>query len=274
MSRKGVLILAYFGLLIATVYSVTPLVFTVFNSLKTHQEWMRNPLGLPANWRFDNYLQAFVEGKFYVFMRNSFIYTGIGVPILCIFSLIAAYALNRINSRLSSILLSIFLLGLGIPPTLYFVPLAMELDAMNLIDTHVGVLLSYIAANVSFSVFFMSAYLAGFPKELEDSARVDGCSTLGVIRHIIIPLCKPALVSLAVLLFVFIWNDLLIGLAVTRSEVARPIMAGFAYFYGIKGRVDIPLISAGAILSALPALLLYITFHRSYIQGLITGLKG
>lgn len=268
------LFLAYLGLFIATMYSATPLLFTLFNSLKIHQEWMQNPIGLPNSLRFTNFLEAFITGKFYIFMANSFMYTGISVPLLCILSLITAYILTRVQSRLSRALLALFLIGLGIPPTLYFVPLVIELDILNLTDTHLGVLFSYMAANVSFSIFFMTAYLSGFPKELEDAAKIDGCSTLGVIRHVIIPLSAPALASLAVILFVFIWNDLLLGLAITRGEGARPIMAGFAYFYGNRGRVDIPLMSAGAFLSALPALLLYVMFHRKYVQGLITGLRG
>jgi ABC-type glycerol-3-phosphate transport system permease component len=249
-----------------------PIFFAVNNSLKTRQEYMADRFGLAPQAKFDNFVQAWTRAHLSEYFLNSVIATVGAVLLLMVVSSMAGFALASLRFPYRRFLFVVILSSLMIPVQVVLVPYMRTMLALNLVNTHVGLILSYTAFFLPFSVYMMTAFYAGLPRELIEAARIDGATLLQVWWHVMIPMGMPALVTLGILNTLNCWNDVLISLLIMQKN--RTLMVGIA---SLKGQYSdqIPLFTAGIVIAAAPIVILYIIFQRRIVSGISVGaVKG
>jgi raffinose/stachyose/melibiose transport system permease protein len=259
------IVLALFALL-----ALLPFVIVVLASFKANTELSRGVFALPEVWRWENYLRAWTEGRFgRYFFSSVVVATGV-VSMATVFSILAGYAFGRMRFRLSALLFGLFLLGIMVPQEAFIIPLYHTMRRLGLYDTYWALILPQVGLSVCFGAFWMRGAFAGLPQDLEDAARVDGCNSWSALWRVLLPVVRPALLTLLVLLFVWTWNDFLLALVLVTSENLRTLPLGLAFFQG-RYAMDAALVSAGAVRVALPTILIYVLFQRQFIQGVTAG---
>lgn len=265
--RRTALYVLLVGCLLA---ALLPFAIAVLASFKAPTELSRNVFSLPETWRWENYARAWTEGRFGQYFFSSVVVAGATVLLATVFSILAGYAFGRLRFPLQGLLFGLFLLGIMVPQEAFIVPLYHTMRRLGLYDTYWALILPQVGLSVCFGAFWLRGAFAGIPQELEDAARVDGCNSWGALWRVLLPVVRPALLTLVVLLFVWTWNDFLLALVLVTSEELRTLPLGLAFFQG-RYSMDIALVSAGAVMVALPTILIYMLFQRQFIQGVTAG---
>ena len=231
-------------------------------------------LSWPETWSFDNYREAWSVAGFSSLLRNSFIVVVGVVPASLILATLAGYALGTMRLPGGNAVFAFFVAGLTIPVELIVVPLYFDLRSVGLVNTYWAVILVEIALFMPFSVFWMRTHFRSTPPELMEAARVDGASSVTILGRILLPLARPSLTTLGVLVFMWSWNQFLLVLILIQDPNRRTAPAGLGYFVG-QHTTDVPVLSAGTIIVITPIIVLYLIFQRSFVAGLLQGaLKG
>jgi raffinose/stachyose/melibiose transport system permease protein len=164
------------------------------------------------------------------------------------------------------VLFFVFLVGIMVPQEAFIIPLYHSLKKIGLVDTYWALILPQIGLSVCFGTFWMRGSFAQVPRDLVDAAKVDGCNSWTALWRVLLPVVRPAILTLVVLFFVWTWNDFLLALVLVSSEELRTLPLGLAFFRG-RYAADIPLVSAGATMVALPTILIYFVFQRQFIRA-------
>ncbi|HEX5498494.1 MAG TPA: carbohydrate ABC transporter permease [Thermomicrobiales bacterium] len=256
-------------LLVASAIALFPLWFMVWTAIRSSDDYFRAPLGWPHGMHWENFGRAFGEniGRWVV---NSTIVTAGAVLLVTLVSVPAAYAFVRLPFRGSAHLLRFFVFLMVIPPIVMLLPLFELMNRLGRINHFDSVIVAYAGLMFPFSVFMMVRYIEGIPQELHEAAYVEGASHLRILWTIVVPLVAPALLTLGIVNALWAWNELLIAVVMLQKEDARTLQAGLALLKG-KNTVDIPLVMAGATISAIPLLLLYLFGQRVFMSGLLAG---
>ncbi|MBK8019857.1 MAG: carbohydrate ABC transporter permease [Chloroflexi bacterium] len=261
-------------MLVAVLVAMIPGIFMIMTSLKTNTQYGIDKLGLPAPITSENFQTVLTQHPFPVWMLNSALLSGGAVLVTSAVSVLAAYAIARMNFVGRELLLGISTSMMAVPPVVMVVPLFVLFAQIDLVGTLHGVILIYAGLLTPFSVFLLVTFFRTIPTELIESALIDGASPLGVLIRIILPLSGAPLVTLFVVNLLYVWNDLLIALLFLPDEKLRTLMVGISVFQG-RYLQDIPLSMAGMTLASLPMILIYIVFQRYFIRGLVAGaVKG
>ncbi len=273
MKMYGWRTIQYFILIGAAVVIAFPFVWMVFTSLKLESEIVRFPPALlPESVSFISYLDIWERIPFLKFFRNSIIFAVSVTVISLLFDSMAAYAFARLNFRGKDVLFVLVLVALMIPIQVTIIPLFILLNKFGWIDTYAGLIVPRITN--AFGIFMLRQFFIGLPKELDESARIDGCSEFRLYWQIIMPLAKPALASLALFHFMYNWNDLLWPLIITSTDDLRTLPAGLALFMG-QHVVEYGVLTAGAAIALAPLIIAFLLAQKHFIQGIaFTGLKG
>ena len=249
-----------------------PMFFAVNNAFKTRHDYLQDRFGLALHPTFDNFVQAWTRSHLDQYFLNSVIATLGAVMLLTVVSSLAGFALAALRFPYRRFLFVVILSSLMIPVQVVLVPYMRTMLALNLINTHVGLILSYTAFFLPFSVYMMTAFYSGLPRELIEAARIDGAKLLQVWWHVMVPLGMPALVTLGIINTLNCWNDILIALLTMQKN--RTLMVGIS---ALKGQYSdqIPLFTAGIVIAAAPIVILYIIFQRRIVSGIAVGaVKG
>ena len=220
----------YVILILFMLLTLGPVVWVWMNSVRTNREIMRNPLGLPTDPVWSNFLNAWVEGNFGRYFLNSLIITIPVVLGVVFLSALGGYGLWRFRFRGNRIIFFTFLLGLMVPFQTIMIPLYFKLRDWHLISTYWGVILTSIAFGLPFGIFLMRAFFNGMLTELADAGLVDGCNEFGVFWYVMLPLTKPALTALGVFQFMWTWNNFIIPYLYLQREGLRSSPLGFNAF--------------------------------------------
>ncbi|MDD3031817.1 MAG: carbohydrate ABC transporter permease, partial [Atribacterota bacterium] len=211
---------------------------------------------------------------FWYMMRNSIlvmIVTTVGVVVVASLS---AFVFSRIEFRMKNMLFNFFTLGLMFPVTVAILPIYLIIRQLNLINSLTGVILVQTAFQLSISIVILRNFFMSVPFELQDAASIDGCNNLGFFWCVLLPLARPSLATVAALTIVTSWNDLLVPLVLIDQEKLWTLPLGTMQFQGQYG-MDLSLVSAFLLLSAIPAIIFYIFAERQLVSGLTAGaLKG
>ena len=234
-----------------------------------NDDYFRSPLGWPQGIHWDNFTGAFDEniGRW---VLNSAIVTGGAVLLVTLISVPAAYAFVRLPFRGSALLLKIFVFLMVIPPIVMLLPLFSLMNALGRVNHFDAVIVAYAGLMFPFSVFMMVRYIETIPQDLYEAAFVEGASHARILWSIVVPLIVPALLTLGIVNALWAWNELLIAVVMLQREESRTLQAGLALLKG-KNTMDIPLVMAGATISAIPLLLLYLFGQRVFMSGLLAG---
>lgn len=264
------LVLTYGLLTFFLLLAVGPFVIIVLAALKTGEEIGRNVFGLPEVWRWGNLADAWTQGQFARYFRSSVIVAVPVVVVSCFLSILTGYAFGRMRFPGSRLLFFLLLLGIMVPGEAVVIPLYHNLRRMDLLDTYWAMILPDIAFSVSFGTLWMRGFFSQVPPELVDAATVDGSNSWQTLWRVLLPNAQPAILTMAVLFFVWTWNDFLLPLVVITDENLRTLPLGLAFFQG-RFTSDLPLTAAGATIVALPTILVYAVLQRHFIRGLTSG---
>ncbi|MBP0582803.1 carbohydrate ABC transporter permease [Labrys sp. LIt4] len=251
---------------------VYPVFFAVNNALKTSKGYILNRFGIVSEPTFDNFVQAWSRARLGEYFFNSLIVTAGAVLLLLIVSSLAGFALAVLRFPYRKAIFIVILASLMIPVQVVLVPFYQTVIGLGLINTRIGLIISYTAFFLPFSVYLMTAFYSGLPRELVEAARIDGAKPWQVWWHVMLPMGKPALITLGILNTLYCWNDVLISLLVLQDQ--RTLMVGIAALRG-EYTTNVPLLSAGIVLAAAPIVVLYIIFQRQIVSGIAVGaVKG
>ena len=257
-------------LAVNAVIMIYPLFVMVTSSFKTNAEIFSSPLSLPTHFSTANLEKVWTETNFVCYLANSVGITAASVALILLFSTLAGYAIARYRFRLSSLVLMFFLSGMTVPLKLAIIPLFIQLDTLGLVDSYLGLVLVYVAMGIPSAVFIMTGFLRTLPRELEESARMDGASELRIMWSIMLPLARPALVIVAIQNAVPIWNDFFFPLVLITSDNLKTLPQGLTVFVG-EFTTDWGVLFTGLTLAALPITLLYIVLSKQFISGITQG---
>ncbi|WP_406610163.1 carbohydrate ABC transporter permease [Planctomonas psychrotolerans] len=217
-----------------------------------------------------NFVAAWQEGRFGSYMATSVLVAAIVVTLAVGLSLLSGYAFGTMTFRGQNVLFYLFLLGIMVPAEAIIVPLFFDLRTLGLTDTVWAVSLPQVAQSVAFGTYWMRTYFRGVNRSVIEAARLDGASSQRVLWSILVPMGRPAITTMVVLMFMWTWNEFLIPLVMSPSGSFRTAPLGLALFQG-QYTQGTALLAAGAVLVALPVVLLYFLLQRHFIRGMLDG---
>ena len=253
-------------LLIGLVISILPFIWMVLTSFKTMAESINVPIIIfPKKFSLDNYTDAVSILPFKHFYLNTIITTIFRILGQVFFCSLAGFAFARMDFPFKNVLFVLMLSILMIPSQLYLLPHFMIMQKIKLLNTVAALILPGIFG--AFGTFLMRQFFLNIPKEVEEAALLDGCNHLQIYFHIFLPMSKPALLSLAVLVGLRSWNDLMWPLIVNSSMDKMTLSAGIASLQG-QYFTNYPVLMAGAVLSSLPVIVLFFLFQNKILKGI------
>ena len=252
-----------------------PLVWLVMSSFKTTQEFATQPTwALPQGFAWQNYVQAWNSGMGTYFL-NSILAVFPSLFLILVISVSAAFGLEVMTWRLRNPVLFLFLAGIMVPLQLVLLPLFTVYFQAGLIDTRWALIITYTAFGLPLSVFLMAGFFKSVPREVMEAAVLDGANIYKVFYRVALPMVANGLVTIALVQFFFLWNDLLFSLTFISSDSNRTIQTGLLNFTGQYGQVDWGPTFAAISLAVIPTLILYLVLNQQVIKGLASGsLKG
>lgn len=251
-----------------------PVLFSVMSSFKTTQEIFADPFKLPSSISFDNYFTAWKIGNMGRYFANTLLLTAVSLVVIVFVASMAAFVIARFRFKLQSVLLLFFVSGMMIPMQSVIIPLAFNLGQFHLKNNYLVLILIYVAFQLPMSVFIYNGFMVGIPKELEEAARVDGCSVPRIYFNVILPLIKPAIITSSIFNFINIWNNLLFPLVFITDKDMQVISYGLLQFFS-QWKADYGGVMAGITLSIIPSLLIYIFMQEKVEAGMTAGaVKG
>jgi len=249
---------------------IYPLFVMAMSSFKTNAEIFTSPFALPGSFSLTNAQKVWTDTNFVRYLANSVGVTAASVALIVLVSTMAAYAIARYEFRGSGFILMFFLCGMTVPLKLAIIPLFIQLDALHLIDTYAGLVLVYVAMGIPSAIFIMTGFLRSLPRELEESARIDGANELRVMVSIMLPLARPGVVIVAIQNAVPVWNDFFFPLVLITSDRLKTLPQGLTVFMG-EFTTNWGVLFTGLSLAALPITLVYIALSRQFIAGITQG---
>ena len=260
---------------------VFPMAWVAYSSLKTDEAIFRDAFALPAlsDLQTDNYARAWREAKFGDYFFNSVVVTGVSVALIVMLGSMAAYALARFYHPLGRGVFWLFLGGLMIPVQLSIVPLFFELRGMGLLNSRTGLILVYTANGLPFSIFILAGFFKALPRSLYEAAVVDGCSEALAFWHVLLPLAKPGLITVAIFQFIGIWKEYFFAFMFTggdAGEGARTLPLGLANLsITSQYHSDYGMLFAGLVVVTMPILIVFIALQKHLVKGVTAGaVKG
>ena len=268
------LVIKYVLLIGFTILCIYPLIWLLLASFKTNAELYTNTWGLPEQWSMTNYVNAVVKGGVFRYFGNSVIIAVSAVLVTVILATMASYAITRMHWKLANLTHSIFLLGMMIPIYALVIPLFSIFKGMGLLDTHLAVIIPQIAVGFPMAIFIICGFMRSIPTELEEAAIIDGCTVFQCFFKIILPIAKSSVVTVAVVQFINVWNDLLLPRIFLTDSSKMTLPEGLTNFQAMYSTDYVGMIAA-VIITIIPSIVVYILLHKQIMEGMVAGaVKG
>lgn len=265
---------AYLLLGAGALIAIVPFVITILASLKTTPELVQGIFSLPDEAQWQNYLDAWNQGRFGRFFANSVIVALAVVFPSLFFSTLTGYAFARFKFRGSGLAFGYLLLGLVIPLQAMVVPLYYVLRELGMLDSLIGLILPQIAMSMSFGTLLMRQSFTTIPKDIMEASIVDGANSWQSLWQVMFPLSRPMVGTVGLMFFIWTWNEFMLPLVVNINPKYHTLPVGLMYFQD-RWTSNIPLIAAGATIIFLPLMIIFVVFQRQLIDGITQGaVKG
>lgn len=267
------LLIELLAILLALLFLV-PFYFAVINSFKSFGDLLTDSAGWPKVWHPENYMKAWNILKFPAAFANSLIITVISNLGLVVISAMAAYRIVRFPTRFNNALFGLFVASMIVPFQSIMIPLVKVASTVGIQNSRIGLIICYFGFGVALSSFLYHGYIKGIPKEVEESAVVDGCTPYGLFWKIVFPLLKPMSVTVIILNSLWIWNDYLLPLLILQSPALRTIpLAASSFFAQYTKQWDLGL--AALVLGVTPIVVFFLMMQKNIIEGITAGsVKG
>ena len=252
------------------VTTIYPLAFMAMSAVKGEPEYIDNPYGVPRRPTLLNFRNAWVYGKFGRYVGNSLIVVVAGVVLSWAVCSMAGYALSHLRFPGRRVFFFAILGSMMIAPQVIIIPLYVMLNQLGLLNHRIGLILVYGTLATPFGTYLMTSYFRSVPRELVEAAQVDGASHLQILWRVMIPVAKPAMITLGIFNFLWMWNELLFALLILQKDSVRTLMVGVANLRG-QYTTNIPYLSAGLFLAAMPVLIVFLIFQTQLSKGMTLG---
>lgn len=263
-------LLIHLFLLTVALSCIFPLVWMIGSSLKTQSTIFSDMSLIPRHPHWENYYLAWQEGGFGRYFINSIFYTVSVVAGIIIVSSLAAYAFSRLNFPGRNLIFYGFMAAMMIPIPGSFVPLYVLLNKLHLRNTQLGYILCMINVGLSTSIFLLKTFFDKMPRELEDAARIDGCSKFGIWWNVALPLAKPVLAVVVIFNALNVWNEWLLAQLILDDRKLYPLQVALTKFQG-EYITQYHLLMAGLTIAALPIIIVYIFMQKYIVKGVTQG---
>ena len=275
MSSKVKKTLMYIGLSLWMLVNLFPVYWMFTFSLKSNEEiFGSNIIGLPKKWLWSNYSSALNTGKMWMYFLNSTLVAVSTILITLAIALMATFALTRLIWKRRKTMNSFFMLGLTIPIHASIVPVYVTLSRMHLLNTYLALIIPYSAFSLAMAILVCTGFMNEIPRELDESACIDGCSIWGIFFRVIVPLMKPAVATVGIYTFLQCWNELMFAnIFISKTEL-KTLPVGVQALSG-QYTTDWGPIGAALVLATFPTLILYLFLSKkiqdSFIAGAVKG---
>lgn len=270
---KTVAIISHIALIAWVVIICAPLLWVLMSSFKTTQQIFASPFTLPTTFNFDNYVSAWTSASIGTYFVNTVIVVGFALGIVMLLGSMCAYYLARYEFRGSKIIYYLMLAGLTFPIFLAVVPLFQTLRGFGLLNTFPGLIITYVAFALPFTVFFLYAFFRTLPQEIAEAAMIDGAGPWRIFFTIMLPMAKPGIASVAIFNFLGLWNQFLLPIALNTNTANYVLSQGMASFASQAGyAVNFGALFAAVVITVLPVLVTYIIFQRQLQGSVQTGM--
>ena len=268
-------ILTYIILAFMILIAVFPAVWMLSTSIKDVTELYDMPPELiPDRPTFGNYLNVLGQSKMYTAFFNSVIITACVVGMTLLLSILAGYGLSRYRFKGAGLVQTLLLFGQMVPGVVIIIPLYFAFSKMHLLDMHISLVVADLALTIPMGVIMLTFFFKGVPRELEEAAKIDGCTGVGALFRVILPIAKPGIISVTIYTFINAWEEFLFALNLSMSEKTRTLPIAINTFAG-EFSVDWGATMAAATVVALPVLALFLLCNKYFVQGLSDGaVKG
>jgi raffinose/stachyose/melibiose transport system permease protein len=270
--KKGVVYLLIAVLCITQIY---PLFWLLTYSLKTNEEILDGSFfALPAKAMWTNYSGAYKSGHYLHYLQNSIFITVITMCCVLLFSSMVAFAITRFRFKYGNLVMLVFLLGLMIPLQATLLPLMIIFKNIHILNTHMALILPYIAFSTPIALFVLSGFMRAIPSEIEESAVIDGASVYHIFWRIIIPISIPPVMTVCILTFISIWNEYILAATFISSDKLKTLPFG-VYSFVSQYSVNYGKIGAFLVMGAAPVIVMYFILSDKITKGMVAGaVKG
>ena len=266
---------SFVAAIVLTLFWLLPLAILVMNAFKTPQDFLLSTGLTPPHTfaLFDNVARAWAKGLSSGFV-NSLIYGAVASLAAVVLSALAAYGIVRLKIPRGLFWFLFIYSGTVFPFQMYLIPLFNMYLNTGMYDSRIGMIVFYIAICIPFCTFVMRGFFLTVPWQIQEAAALDGANSWTTFWRIMMPMARAPIILLVLIQFTWVWNDLLFGLVLTKSDNVRPIMVALVGMQGVYGATDGPSVIAATLVGSLPTLVLFLALQRYFIRGLSLGVGG
>lgn len=269
-SEKIIRILVIFVLILYAVISFIPFYYTLMTGFKEQFEVFTNGVfAFPNKLNFSNYI-AVLKGGIWSYFFNSVVVTLISLILIIFCSSLAAYVFSRLNFKFNNLFFGLIIVSMTIPVHVTLIPIYLLTQKFGLYDTIFALIGPYVAFNLPISIFILTNFMQEIPKDLENSAEIDGCGKIKTFFNVILPLSTPGLVTIAIYATTTMWNEFIFALVLTQSKTNRTLPLS-VWEFQCQYTANIPMMMSVLALAAAPMILVFIFSQDKLIKGMMAG---
>ena len=262
---------AFVILLAVAVTTIWPILFVTFTALRPKTDYLKNPYGLPNQWTINNFIALIENYEVGRAATNSAIVIGVALIVTLALATLAAYAIVKLDVPGKKFFIGSFLSVMLVPGQVLIIPIYLLLSTVRLVDNLAGVMLVYTASNLPFATFFMITVMRSMPDSLIEAARLDGAGPLRILLSVVVPVMRTSILTLAVLTFLGMWNELIYGLILLPSEALNMLTPKIASI-GNRFNSNPPVMMAGLVITSLPPVLILALLSKYLVDGISAGM--
>lgn len=257
-------------LIVMMLFAAIPLLQVFLNSFRSDREVKTMPIGLPKEWVFNNFPETWEIGGYATAYFNSLFTAFIVIAVVLVIVGLGAYAISKLQFKGRGFFTAYFFVAISLPNFLYIVPDYFVMNKIGLVNTRWSLIIVYIAMQIPFNMLLLRTFLTGIPRELEEAAKIDGCNELNSFLKITLPIAKPMFLTIAILVFVNVWNEFLWSNTFITTEELKLVATRFVKFTGEFGS-NMARIYTASVITIAPVVVLYLLFSRRFIEGMTSG---
>lgn len=262
-------------LILFTLVVLLPILWTIMTSFKTSSEFLQNPWALPSSFYIQNYFNAFEDANIASYFLNSFYVTVLGILFVIVLAVPTAYVTSRFRFRLAGPIALLFMAGLFVSQNYIVVPIFLVLTKLGLLQNLSVLALVYAVCALPFSIYLLSGFLRTIPRDYEEAAQIDGCGYFSTLFRVIVPIAKPAMVTVVMFNFMSFWNEYILALTVLDRDKTTLSVGLLNLMEVQKFATDWGAMFAGLVIAMLPTMIVYVFVQGKLTQGIsMGGLKG
>lgn len=271
---SGWTVLKFIFLVICAAFFIYPLWMVFINSFRTNVEIMMDPFGMPKAIHLENYAKAWFNGKLGTLVGNSIFVTFVADFLVVLFSSVLGFVMTRRDFKYRKPLFILFVIGMTIPFQVGIIPLFLQMSKMGMTDSRLGLIIVYVVNYLSYSTYLMYGFMRKIPNEIQEAALIDGATTMGLYRYIMMPLSRSIVTTVGIFNMMYFWNDMFFSLVMLQDKAKKTLQIGLLAFRG-QYMSDYATMFAGVVLVSLPMIVVFFALQKRFIEGVAAGaVKG